>query len=87
MHHKGTGNYSGGWAHIISNMLFLGVFGDNIEAVLGRIAYLGFYLAGGLVASAAHILFNLGAEVPSLGASGAVAPYWEPMWSCFPNRR
>jgi len=63
----------GGWAHIFSNMLFLWVFGDNIEAVLGKLLYLGFYLIGGLVASAAHILFNLGADMPSLGASGAVA--------------
>jgi len=63
----------GGWAHIFSNMLFLWVFGDNIEAVLGKLLYLGFYLVGGLVASAAHILFNLGADMPSLGASGAVA--------------
>jgi len=63
----------GGWAHIFSNMLFLWVFGDNIEAVLGKLLYLGFYLVGGLVASSAHILFNLGADMPSLGASGAVA--------------
>ena len=63
----------GGWLHLISNMLFLWVFGDNVEAVLGKPLYLLFYLAGGLAASAAHILVNSGSTVPSLGASGAVA--------------
>jgi membrane associated rhomboid family serine protease len=63
----------GGWWHLIGNMLFLWVFGDNIEATLGHIPYLIFYLVGGLVASAAHILFNLGSDLPSIGASGAIA--------------
>jgi membrane associated rhomboid family serine protease len=63
----------GGWLHLIGNMLFLWVFGDNIEATLGHIPYLVFYLIGGLVASAAHILFNLGSDIPSIGASGAIA--------------
>lgn len=63
----------GGWFHIISNMVFLAVFGDNIEATLGRVLYVGFYLLGGLAGSAAHIVFNMGAELPSLGASGAIA--------------
>jgi len=63
----------GGWAHILGNMAFLFVFGDNIEAVLGKVLYLIFYLAGGLAASFAHILFNLGSNIPSVGASGAIA--------------
>lgn len=63
----------GGWLHLIGNMVFLWVFGDNIEAVLGHAAYLFFYLAGGLAATAAHIFFNLGSMIPSLGASGAIA--------------
>lgn len=63
----------GGWVHLIGNMLFLWVFGDNIEAVTGHVLYLGFYLLGGLAASLAHIFFNLGSEVPSVGASGAIA--------------
>jgi membrane associated rhomboid family serine protease len=63
----------GGWAHIIGNMLFLWVFGDNIEAVLGHIGFTVFYLAGGLAASVAHIFFNLGSQIPSVGASGAIA--------------
>jgi membrane associated rhomboid family serine protease len=63
----------GGWLHLIGNMVFLWVFGDNIEAVLGHLGYLVFYLLGGLAASAAHIFFNIGSMIPSLGASGAIA--------------
>lgn len=59
--------------HLIGNMLYLWVFGDNIEAVIGHIGYLIFYLLGGLAASAAHIASNAGSSVPSVGASGAVA--------------
>jgi membrane associated rhomboid family serine protease len=51
----------------------LWIFGDNIEAVIGHIGYLIFYLLGGLAASAAHIALNAGSSVPSVGASGAVA--------------
>jgi len=63
----------GGWLHLIGNMVFLWVFGDNIEAVLGHLGYLVFYLAGGIVASLAHVLLNATSAVPSLGASGAIA--------------
>lgn len=63
----------GGWWHLIGNMLFLWVFGDNIEAVLGHIPYLIFYLAGGIAASAAHILLDANSTIPSVGASGAIA--------------
>jgi len=63
----------GGWFHVGSNMLFLWVFGDNIEALLGRIGYLLFYLLGGIAASAAQVLSNPASTVPSVGASGAVA--------------
>lgn len=63
----------GGWLHLIGNMLFLWVFGDNIEAVLGKVMYLAFYLAGGLAASALHILVDPASTIPSVGASGAIA--------------
>lgn len=63
----------GGWLHLIGNMLFLWVFGDNVEAVLGSPFYLAFYLAGGLAASAAHIMLNTTSTIPSVGASGAIA--------------
>src|SRR5919202_2738833 len=48
----------GGWAHIIGNMLFLWVFGDNVEDAFGHLGYLVFYLVTGFAASAAHILLN-----------------------------
>lgn len=77
----------GGWLHLIGNMLFLWVFGDNIEAVLGHIGYLVFYLAGGLAASAVHIVFNLGSSVPSVGASGAIAAVLGAYVVMFPQSR
>ena len=63
----------GGWAHIIGNMLFLWVFGDNIEDAFGHVGYLVFYLLTGLAASAAHILLNPSSPIPSVGASGAIS--------------
>jgi membrane associated rhomboid family serine protease len=63
----------GGWLHLIGNMVFLWVFGDNIEDVLGHLGYLAFYLLGGLAAAAGQILSNPGSMVPSVGASGAIA--------------
>jgi len=76
-----------GWAHILSNMVSLAIFGDNVEAALGKLGYLLFYLAGGLVASIAHIAFNLGTQVPSLGASGAVAAALGAYVVMFPHAR
>lgn len=63
----------GGFLHIGSNMLFLWIFGDNVEDRLGHVRYLVFYLLCGLGASAAHIFFNLQSNIPSVGASGAIA--------------
>lgn len=62
-----------GWMHLISNMLYLWIFGDNIEDRLGHLGYLLFYLGAGVFASVLHIVFNSNSEVPSLGASGAIA--------------
>lgn len=63
----------GGWLHIIGNMWFLFIFGDNVEDRLGHGPYLLFYLGCGLAAGAVHILFNLGSQLPTIGASGAVS--------------
>jgi len=63
----------GGWLHIISNMWFLWIFGDNIEAHLGHIKYLIFYLFCGIAAGLAQYVFSSSSEIPMLGASGAVA--------------
>jgi len=77
----------GGWLHIIGNMLFLAVFGDNVEAVLGKLLYAVFYLAGGLAALALHIFFYQGSGQPSVGASGAVAAVMGAYALMFPGAR
>jgi len=62
-----------GLAHIGGNMLYLWIFGDNVEDSMGAGKYLIFYLVGGLVASLTHILTNPGSQIPTVGASGAIA--------------
>lgn len=63
----------GGWFHILGNMLFLWVFGDNVEDAMGPVRYLVFYLLVGLVGNFTHIFFNQQSLAPSIGASGAIA--------------
>jgi len=63
----------GGLLHIAGNMLYLWVFGDNVEANMGHVKYLIFYLACGIIAGITHILFNRLSPIPSVGASGAIA--------------
>ena len=63
----------GSWLHLISNMLALYIFGDNIEDRLGHFGYLLFYLLGGVAAGLLHVLTNSGSYVPTVGASGAIA--------------
>jgi membrane associated rhomboid family serine protease len=63
----------GGWLHLGSNMLFLWIFGDNVEDALGHVLYLIFYLVCGVVASLAQVLINSSSNVPGVGASGAIA--------------
>lgn len=62
-----------GWAHLIGNMFFLKIFGDNVEDRFGPVWFLIFYLVTGLVASLAHILLNPDSTIPSVGASGAIS--------------
>ncbi|MBI1218529.1 MAG: rhomboid family intramembrane serine protease [Rhodobacteraceae bacterium] len=62
-----------GWWHLLGNMLFLWVFGDNIEDTFGHVRFLGFYLLCGLAAAAAQILGDPGSMLPMVGASGAIA--------------
>jgi membrane associated rhomboid family serine protease len=63
----------GGWMHLIGNMLYLWIFGDNVEDALGHVGYLVFYLLAGFLASFAHYYFNPQSIVPTVGASGAIA--------------
>jgi membrane associated rhomboid family serine protease len=62
-----------GLAHIGGNILYLWIFGDNVEDAMGHGRYLFFYLTGGVVASLAHIFTNPGSQIPTVGASGAIA--------------
>src|SRR5574341_190724 len=63
----------GGWLHLLSNMLFLYIFGDNVEDQLGSFKYLVFYLASGIAASMTQVLLTPYSSVPLIGASGAIA--------------
>ncbi len=77
----------GGWMHLGGNMLYLWIFGDNIERVSGPVKFLIFYLVCGLAASAAHILFNLQSGIPAVGASGAISGVLGGYLLLFPKNR
>lgn len=63
----------GGWFHVGGNMLYLGIFGNNVEDTLGHLRYLLFYLASGVAAALAQVVVNPTSDVPMVGASGAVS--------------
>jgi membrane associated rhomboid family serine protease len=63
----------GGWLHLLGNMLYLWIFGNNVEDRLGRAGFLLFYLAGGVVAGLAQVAVDPGSNAPTIGASGAIA--------------
>ncbi len=63
----------GGIGHIFGNMWYLFMFGDNIEDRLGKLKYTAFYIFSGLAATLAHYLTNIGSEIPTIGASGAIS--------------
>ncbi|MEK9138998.1 MAG: rhomboid family intramembrane serine protease, partial [Bacteroidota bacterium] len=63
----------GGWMHLVGNMLYLYVFGDNVEDRIGHLGYLFFYLLCGIGASIVEVYFHQDSSVPLLGASGAIA--------------
>jgi membrane associated rhomboid family serine protease len=77
----------GGWGHLGGNMLFLWIFGDNIEHRLGRLRFLIFYLACGFAASVAHVVFNSGSAIPAVGASGAISGVLGGYLLMFPRNR
>jgi membrane associated rhomboid family serine protease len=81
----------GGWAHLGGNMLYLWIFGDNLEDRLGHRRYLLFYLVAGLLASLAHVFTSVligdNLQIPSLGASGAIAGVLGGYLVLFPRRR
>lgn len=77
----------GGLLHLFSNMIFLYVFGDNIEDYLGHIKYLFFYLLIGMFAALSHYLINQNSPVPTIGASGSIAGVMGAYLLLFPNSR
>ena len=77
----------GGISHIFGNMLFLWVFGDNIENRLGHLRYAIFYLVCGLIAAAAQIVMDTGSIIPMLGASGAISGVLGGYLLLYPRRR
>ena len=77
----------GGLAHIGGNMLYLWIFGDNVEDRLGSFKYLVFYIVGGVIASIAHIITNPGSQIPTVGASGAIAAVLGAYLVLFPSQK
>ena len=77
----------GGWAHLIGNMWYLWIFGDNIEDRLGSLRFLVFYLGGGVCASLIHLVTNPGSHLPTVGASGAIAGVLGAYAVLFPRAR
>jgi len=77
----------GGWWHLISNMLALYIFGDNVEDHLGHGRYLLFYISSGLAAHAAHLLAQASSPLPTVGASGAIAGVLGAYLVLFPHAR
>jgi len=77
----------GGWLHLGGNMLYLWIFGDNIEDRLGHIKYVIFYLLCGLVATLSHAVVNPDSRLPSIGASGAIAGVLGAYLILFPKAR
>ncbi len=77
----------GGWFHLMGNMLFLYVFGDNVEDRLGHLRYLIFYLLAGVSASLVEVFFRPESVVPLIGASGAIAGVMGAYFLLFPKAR
>lgn len=77
----------GGWAHLGGNMLYLWIFGDNVEDAMGHFKFLAFYLLCGIAATAAHIMSGPNSLIPSLGASGAIAGVLGGYLILYPTKR
>ncbi len=77
----------GGWLHLLGNMLYLWIFGNNVEDRLGRPLFLGFYLLGGVVAGLAQVAISPDSAVPLIGASGAIAATLGAYLVLFPRAR
>ncbi|MGQ9682342.1 MAG: rhomboid family intramembrane serine protease [Anaerolineae bacterium] len=76
----------GGWLHIATNLIFLWIFGDNVEAALGHGLYLAFYIVAGVLAGLAQVAISGPSAIPSIGASGAIAAVLGAYIVLFPGR-
>lgn len=76
----------GGWMHLLSNMLYLWIFGDNVEDRFGHVKFILFYFLSGAAAAFTQYLFNTGSEIPLVGASGAIAGVLAAYVVMFPSR-
>jgi membrane associated rhomboid family serine protease len=77
----------GSWLHVLGNMLFLWIFGNNVEDRLGRVGFALFYLAGGITAALAQVAIAPQSEIPLVGASGAIAAALGAYIVLFPGSR
>ncbi|MDT8900010.1 rhomboid family intramembrane serine protease [Anaeroselena agilis] len=77
----------GGWMHILGNMWYLWIFGDNIEDCLGKIRFFLFYVLCGVIANAAQIIVDPGSTIPTIGASGAISGVLGGYLMLFPRAR
>ncbi len=77
----------GGWMHLLGNMLFLYIFGDNVEDRLGHVGYVVFYLVSGVLSGLAHLLTDPSSVVPTIGASGAIAGVMGAYFLLYPHAR
>ena len=77
----------GGWAHILGNLWFLYIFGDNIEDRMGHVGFALFYVVCGVAASAVHLAVNPGSSIPTIGASGAIAGVMGAYFVLYPRAR
>ncbi len=77
----------GGWMHLIGNMMYLWIFGNNIEDSMGHLRFICFYLLVGLAAAATHVVLNPTSTVPTIGASGAVSGVLGAYLLLFPHAR
>lgn len=77
----------GGWMHLFGNMLYLYIFGDNVEDRFGHVGFFALYLASGIAATFAQYYFNSGSSIPNVGASGAIAGVLGAYILMFPHAR
>ena len=77
----------GGWLHVISNMWYLWIFGDNVEDRTGHFRFLLFYLLCGILATLSHIILNPLSDIPTIGASGAIAGVMGAYFILYPRAR